>query len=375
VKVLVVSGIWPPDVGGPASHAPDVADFLRARGHEVEAVVTADRRPAPRAYPVHWISRRVPKGVLHAVAAARMAALARRADVVYTTGMFARSAAAARGARRPYVVKLTGDPAFERARWRGGIGGDVDEFQRGGGGIQAGLLRRVRDATVHHASHVVCPSGYLAFLAESWGMSPDRVTVLPNPTPPIPELASRADVRRSLGVGDGPLLVFAGRFGPQKALDVALDAVSRLDDVTLVLAGDGEGRSDLEARATALGERVRFVGAVPRTRVLELFAAADAGLLSSSWENFPHTVVETLAVGTPVIATAVGGVAEVVDEGVNGLLVPPGDPEALAAAIARFFGDEELRLRLRAAAAASVTRFAPEVVYGELERILLAAVR
>ncbi len=73
--------------------------------------------------------------------------------------------------------------------------------------------------------------------------------------------------------------------------------------------------------------------------MLRLFRAADASVLPSAWENFPHTVVEALAVGCPVIATAVGGVPEVVRDGENGLLVPPGDAAALAAAIERFFGD------------------------------------
>ena len=85
--------------------------------------------------------------------------------------------------------------------------------------------------------------------------------------------------------------------------------------------------------------------------MLELFRAADASLLSSAWENFPHTVVEALAVGTPVIATRTGGVAEVVRDGENGLLVEPGDVDALAAAIRRFFADDELAARLRANAA------------------------
>jgi glycosyltransferase involved in cell wall biosynthesis len=109
--------------------------------------------------------------------------------------------------------------------------------------------------------------------------------------------------------------------------------------------------------------------------VLELFRAADAALLSSSWENFPHTVVEALAVGTPVIATATGGVAEVVEDGCNGLLVPPGDGEALAGAVRRFFADGELRARLVNEAAPSVADYAPERVYRRLEQVLQQAAR
>ncbi len=127
MKVLVVSGIWPPDVGGPASHAPDVAAFLRSHGHGVEVVVTASAAPAPEAYPVRWVRRSLPKGAIHVRTGLEVARRAARADVVYTTGMFGRSAFGARLARRPYVIKLTADPAFERARRRGIVGGDVDD--------------------------------------------------------------------------------------------------------------------------------------------------------------------------------------------------------------------------------------------------------
>ena len=148
--------------------------------------------------------------------------------------------------------------------------------------------------------------------------------------------------------------------------------MSRADGVTLIVAGEGPDRAPLEQRAAALGiaGRVRFIGAQPRDRVVELFRAADAAILSSSWENFPHTVVEALAVGTPVLATAAGGVAEVVRDGVNGLLVAPADVDGLADAVRRFFADPELRIRLQRAAAPSVAGYARERVFGELETVL-----
>jgi 2-deoxystreptamine N-acetyl-D-glucosaminyltransferase/2-deoxystreptamine glucosyltransferase len=138
----------------------------------------------------------------------------------------------------------------------------------------------------------------------------------------------------------------------------------------LVVAGDGPDRTRLEAAAASSPADVRFVGALPRTGVLELFRSADATVLSSAWENFPHAVVESLAVGTPVVSTAAGGVPEVVEDGRNGLLVPVGDVAALAAALNRVAADAPLRASLAANAAASVERFAPERVYGELERLL-----
>ena len=112
---------------------------------------------------------------------------------------------------------------------------------------------------------------------------------------------------------------------------------------------------------------------MPREQVLRLFRAADASVLSSAWENFPHTVVEALTVGCPVIATAVGGVPEVVKDGVNGLLVVPGEPAALAGAIRRFFEEDALSAKLSAAASDSVEGHSEEAVFATIEAELLRA--
>ena len=223
-----MSGIWPPDVGGPASHAPDAVEYLRGRGHAVEVVVTADRAPAPVPYPVHWISRRIPVGARHVAAAALIARRARRADVVYTTGMYTRSAAGAWLARRPYVVKLTGDPAFERARRFDGARG-FDRFQQAPGGPVARALRLARDVSLRRAAHVFCPSAWLRELVVSWGVPAQRASVLPNPAPEPDGLPTRAELRSRLGFA-GPTAAWAGRLTAQKSLEVAFAAVAQAGD-------------------------------------------------------------------------------------------------------------------------------------------------
>jgi glycosyltransferase involved in cell wall biosynthesis len=306
-------------------------------------------------------------------ATALVARRARPADVVYSTGMIGRSALGSALARTPLVLKLTSDPAYERSlRYRLHTSG-LEEFQRAGG-ARVAVLRRARDLALRRAARIVCPSASLRELSLGWGVPPEKVVVLPNPVSTPPGLAAREDLRLRHGL-DGPTLVFAGRLTPQKSLDVALEALALSEGVSLVLAGDGPDRADLERRASelALDGRARFLGPQPRETVFELLRAGDAALLSSSWENFPHMVVEALAVGTPVLSTDTGGVAEVVTDGENGLLVPPGEPDALAAAIGRYFADERLRERLRGAATASVADYGPERIYSQLEEILVEA--
>jgi glycosyltransferase involved in cell wall biosynthesis len=371
MNVLVISGMWPPDVGGPASHAPEVCEYLLGQGHRVEAATMASRPPAAEGYPVHWASRRTPLVWRHIAAARLIRKLAARADVVYTTGIIGRSGLGAALAGTPTVVKLTSDPVFERSlRW-GLFGHDLAAFQDARG-LRIGVLRRARDLVLDRARRIIVPSEALTKLVVAWGVPSEKITVIRNPVS-VPEgLPDREELRRRHGF-EGPTLVFAGRLVPQKSIDIALEAVRRNPDVKLLLAGEGPYHDRLVRLAAELGidGRAPFLGPQPRRTVFELLRAADAALLSSSWENFPHMAVEALAVGTPVIATDAGGVTEILRDGWNGLLVPIRDPEALSGAIRRYLDDPALQERLRAETVGSVAQFDPETAYGQLERVLL----
>jgi teichuronic acid biosynthesis glycosyltransferase TuaC len=143
----------------------------------------------------------------------------------------------------------------------------------------------------------------------------------------------RTAARRALGV-DGPLLVSAGALLPRKGQELALAALAHLPDATLLLAGDGPDRGRLEgiARAAGLGARVRFLGNQPHDALPGLLAAADVTVLPTVSEGLANVWVESLACGTPVVTSDVGGAREVIDRPEAGRLVPR-DPAAIAAAV------------------------------------------
>jgi len=372
VRVVVVSGIWPPDVGGPASHAPALADALVEAGHTVEVVTTADLAPDTQPYPVHWVARDRPAPLRHLAVAREVRRAAQGADRVYATTMVRRAALGAALGRRPLVVKLVADEAYERERRAGRFAGTLEEFQAERRGLRLRFLRATRTAALRRARCIVVPSAYLRQIAIGWGLDPSRVDLVPNPAPEVPEHPTRDEARATLGI-DGFALGVAGRLTAQKALGDTLEALARVPDVALLVLGDGPERAELERRAGELGlaDRVRFLGAGTRDDVIALFRAVDAALLTSAWENLPHTLLEALATGTPVIATAVGGIPEVVRDGENGLLVPPRDIAAIASAIDRLVHDDALRASLAAAAAPSVEELAEPRI---LRRIVQAIV-
>jgi glycosyltransferase involved in cell wall biosynthesis len=377
LRVLIVSGIWPPDVGGPASHGPELGRFLLGRSHEVRAVTGAGATgPEPGGLAVTSVRRDRPRLVRMGAGTAAVAGAARWPDVVYATGLIYKSALATTLHRVPLVVKLTTDPAYERARRLGWFDGDIEGFQVADGGLAIRWLKLVRRRMLSRAARVVIPSRYLAGIARGWGLAGERIVVVPNPAPPVGRLPPREELRRRLGM-DGATFVFAGRLVPAKHLTLAIAAAREVPEARLVIVGDGPERDRLTAMIADAGlqDRVMLRGGVPRSEAIEWLRAADAALLSSAWENFPHAAVEAIAVGTPVVATEVGGVPEVIETGRNGILVPPGDERALAQAMRSMTADAALLARLRHGAAASAGRYDADRTYEAIERVLVQAAR
>jgi len=165
----------------------------------------------------------------------------------------------------------------------------------------------------------------------------------------------RAEVRAELGVPDGELLVLTvAIIRPEKGYDVLLDATRILAerDVPVRVAAVGSGPMEDEVRARhralGLGDRLQLLG--QRHDVLRLMAAADIYVLASHQEGMPVTLMEATSMGLPIVATSVGGVPQVITDGVEGLIVPPGDPEQLANALQQVVADPSLRQRLGRAA-------------------------
>jgi glycosyltransferase involved in cell wall biosynthesis len=374
MKILLVSGIWPPAVGGPASHGPEFGRFLRDRGHRVEAVTTAGPEGAiDPAFPLTVSGRNRPRIVRLPAGALTILAAARRAELIYAIGIYGRSALASRAIRVPLVLKLSSDPAYERARSLGVFSGTLEEFQGPQRAPAVRALKQWRLWTVSRASRVIIPSRYLAEIVERWGIPAERIVVIPNPAPSLDGLPPRDVLRERMGLRS-PTFVFAGRLVRAKNLPIAISALREVPGASLVLIGDGPERAAVERAISesGVGDRVSLKGALPRSQAIEWLRAADAAVLSSDYENFPHAAVEALAAGTPVIATSVGGVPEIVESGLNGILVPSGDAVALGAAMASLIEDRALLEGLRKGADTAVGRYASEAIFeaiaGELEQ-------
>lgn len=378
MNLLVVSGIFPPDLGGPASYVPRIAAAFTLRGHKVEVVCLSDRVDHDDlAYPfrVHRIRRGLfwPQRIVQTVFTIWRAAL--RHDLIYVNGLGAESALAALLTGRQTVHKIVGDYAWERATSRGWFRGTLDDYQTTAKAVRLRLLDLVRARPLRSATQVIVPSAYLREIVSGWGISKKRISVIYNAVEPI---TTPPPAGPTLPQWNGKTLLTVCRLKLWKGVDRLIGLLPELADTRLIVAGDGCLRPQLEAQAQACGvaERVRFLGNLPPDAVRRCFGQADAFVLNSTYEGLPHVVLEAMTAGVPVIATDAGGTGEVVEDNVTGLLIPIGDATALKSAIERIWREPALGPRLAAEAARQLTaKFDFDSMVNATESALLAALQ
>ena len=331
-NLLIASGIFHPEPGGPATYLRAILPALQMRGWQVRVLTFGTPQAGDYPFRVKRIAREI-----YPLRLAKYALAAREhlawADVVYSHTIdlplwTSRNA--------PRIMKVVGDQAWERCLRKGWIPPElgIDDFQQIDGDMRIRWQKRSRSRQVAAQDAIIVPSQYLRDMALGWGVDLAKIHVIYNALPNIDlRTQSREAIRAQLGWGDAPMLLSVARLQRWKGIDHLIEALAELPDARLTVAGDGPDRARLEALAAHLTGRVHFTGQLPAAEVLRLMKAADALALYSAYEGFSHTLLESLHVGTPVLASAVGGNAEVVRDGVNGVLVPHVDIAGLRAGI------------------------------------------
>jgi glycosyltransferase involved in cell wall biosynthesis len=368
MRILIVTGIYPPDIGGPAVYVPRIAGRLAER-HDVVGVITladghADDTRSP--FPV----LRLPRGQWRPLRWMRtilaIARAARGADVVYANGLLLETVVATRLlTRRAVVAKIVGDLIWERAR-NAGLGLELEAFQAADLPVRWRLLRSLQGAYLRRCDGVVVPSRFLARIVSGWGVKPGRIAVVMNsaepPTAPLADPPIRHDI------------VTVARLVPWKGV-APLIAIAARRGWRLLVIGDGPLRGELQRTAASLGAAATFVGSVPQKDVAGLMRSARVFVLNSAYEGLPHIVLEAKQARLPVVATSVGGTPEVIEDGKDGILVPAGNEEALEAAISGLLDDPERARTLVAAGLSQIAaRFSVEAMVEATERVLAEAV-
>lgn len=357
MRVAIVTNTYPPhDISGVGTLAAELARQLVASGHE--AVVLTRRGSADDPFAVATGGAKV-LFPLRVAGTYLRAARARPFDVVHLhesdgvgvalvvrlARLLGRPSGRARLVATLQVSYVRERRAVRAVRTGGGIVSRPTASERLFAWLRAPLLAFLGRATARLADRVVAPSrATAAELEEDYGAR--KPAVIPNGVAPLPAASPGGGPAGDLPTGS-PVVLFAGRLRTRKAVAVLLEAFARLrsehPEAALVVVGDGEQHDALGARAERLGiaGAVRFAGAQPRDAMGAWYGAADLFCLPSLYEGFPLAILEAMAAGLPVVATAVAGVPEAVVDGVTGRLVPPEDATALARALSELAADPE----------------------------------
>jgi len=347
MRILITTGIFPPDIGGPATYVPTIAKALTERGHQVTVLTTSEPENLQwddSIYPfsVFRVNRRQKIWLRSLKFVAKVLRLGRMADVIYANGIYFETVIANKFLRKPLVMKIVGDEAWERSVRKGWTKDNFEGFQQRHQSWQAELLKRLRSWVVRQADKVIVPSQYLANWVVKWGVPAEKVVVIYNAVE-IPDSIEPLPVPLKTPIK----AITVGRLVPWKRVNRLLEALEKIPELGLVVVGDGPERPRLERMAQDLGvsDRVYFAGQRSKRETIGLMAACDFFVLNSTYEGLPHVVLEAMALGLPVVATAVGGTPEVVRDGETGILVPTVDG-GLAGVLKRVVNDYELRQSL-----------------------------
>ena len=363
MKILIATGIYPPQMGGPATYSKLLHDELPKYGFDVSVCNFGD-------------VLKFPKIVRHAVYFWKLLVASANVDAVYaqdpvSVGFPALLASQVRS--KKFILKIVGDYAWEQSTQRFGVTDRLDDFSITSKKypLRVRFLKKIQKYVADGADKIVTPSNYLKGIISNWGVDVEKITVIYNAFDFKGLSVGKSVLRHKLGVA-GTAIISAGRLVPWKGFFVLIEAFAEvkkeIHDAVLYIAGEGPLRAELDKKSADCGisESVIFLGKVPQITLFEYLKAADIFVLNTDYEGFSHQLLETMALGTPIITTPVGGNIELIEGGKTGILVNYNDKLKIADSVTTLVRDPVLAETISRNAKVKVKEFSDERMLGEL---------
>ncbi|MCR4322507.1 MAG: glycosyltransferase family 4 protein [Candidatus Azambacteria bacterium] len=336
-RILIATGVFAPDIGGPATYSKLLADELPRHGIDVSVLSFRSVRHLPKAI----------RHIAYCVKAVRASV---RAGIVFAqdpVSVGLPALCAAKIMRKRFVLKVVGDYAWEQYCQQDSGKKKfltMEEFQHTRCDRVTEVRRKIQRFVAQHADIIIVPSYYLKTIIMQWGVLHGKIHVIYNACEASHVVESKEEARKMLGVS-GTVMVSIGRLVPWKGFSGLIDSIPTIlaetPDLVLVIVGDGPQKSELEKHAQELevDDHVIFTGRAKKEDVWKYLRAANVFALNTAYEGFSHQILEAMDIGVPIVTTAVGGNGEVIKNGEDGVLVAYNDIEAFTRALQRIFQD------------------------------------
>ena len=364
MDLLVITGIYPPDPGGPAKFASEFRKWCMVTNSDIEVITYAksDHSKMADANLKIYSVPRVESIFLRYIKMIRTIGRASRAkESILAVGAFLETYVASKIYGFQYVAKVPGDIVWERARNNSVTDLDIGSFQKSNLPLKYKVFRFLFTSSLLRASQVIVPSKGLYQLCQQWGVPEKNLRLIYN----------SIDIKKFSELNRGEIefdLLTVCRLAPWKGVDEVIEYCSK-QNLRLAVAGDGPDRLTLENLSKSVGANVTFFGDVPIKKIIELLGTSKIFVLNSYYEGLPHALVEARAAGLVSVGRGGTGSAEVINDGVDGYLVREDRTlfETIDLAIAESNRSSEMGQK---ASADSINKFNQERNFQEILKVL-----
>ena len=369
-KVLIAAEIFEPDIGGPATYGKKIAEELTNRGFDVSLVCYSNKKEKDN---YNFKITRVLRGRNSLSRYLKyfftILKLGKDVDVIYAQGPVGSGLPVIMAnfiLKKKVIVKVVGDYAWEQARGLKVTDMGIDEFQNKNFGGKIGRLKNIESFVCKKASKVITPSNYLKNIVKGWGVPESQIIVVYN-SATLPQVSRQES--------DSDIILSIARLVPWKGFSLLIDLIPELLKVNpkfyLQILGDGPDKEKLQQQIKDLNLEDKIsIKLVDHRQRDEILSRTNLFVLNTGYEGLSHTILETFAAGVPVITTNIGGNPELIENGVNGILVEHNNKEEIKKAILELYANSELRQKFVIKSKEVLNKFTAERMINDTIKVL-----
>ena len=327
MKILITVGIFPPDIGGPASFVPKIAKLLQENGFEVTIICLSNEKIVDNeSYKIIRILRNQNLMIRWIKTIFKMISNGRNADTIFVNGLPMEAYIANLFLRKKLIRKIVGDWAWERGRNKGIINDSFDEFQKNKHNLHLEIAKFSRGWTATKADLVITPSVHLKNVVKNWGVSENNLKVIYNGT----------NIQSKITKKENEVLHFitVGRLAPWKNIDKIIQAMAILNEkgfnFIFNIVGSGPLNEELKilVKELKLENKIFFLGQKNTEELNKIYLDSDIYIQASGYEGLPHVILEAINFNLSIISTPIGGTNEILLDGKNGWILKLKDKKA-----------------------------------------------
>ena len=329
MDILITVGIFPPDIGGPASFVPNISKYLINKGHNIKIICLSDKEHLDYKdeFSVIRINRNLPIISRWFKTIVKIYKVSKKSDLIFVNGLGTEATIANLFSRKKVIRKIVGDPVWERVYNKKLINEPFDDFQENKHGLFISLQKLIRNWSINKSNLVITPSEHLKAFIQNIGCENDIYVI--NNGVEIKRIEKGVNQAKDFRMkSETTRLLVVSRLVSQKNIDLIIKAIKRIEDKNILLniVGDGPELINLKnlVKEKNLEEyaQVSFMGKIENNELDQYFEWADIFIQASNYEGLPHSILEAMNFEIPILSTDVGGCSVLLNKGERGYIIP-----------------------------------------------------